>query len=236
MVFPQTYRAYQYDHYGPIEDELKLRSDLPQKALASNQVRVKVHSASVNPLDYKLVEVMGQMMLGRAPSPEQPFAIGHDAAGEVVEVGSDVKRFKVGDAVYASATGATIGSLSEYWVLDEDVAAAKPKNLNFNEAAAVPSVAITAYAGVTEHAKLQRGDTILVLGGSSSVGMFVIQHDIGARVIATTSSRNVELIKSLGADQVVDYTEEKWVDVLPPHSVDAVFDCWVEPSAWNDGA
>ncbi|KAG6609523.1 Quinone oxidoreductase protein [Phytophthora cinnamomi] len=238
MTLPQTYRAYQYEHYGPIENELKLQADLPQKPLAATQVRVKVRSASVNPLDYKLVEVMGQMMLGRAPSPEQPFAIGFDGAGEVVEVGSGVKGLKVGDAVYTSAPSASIGSLAEYWILDEAAVAVKPDNLTFNQAAAVPSVALTAHAGVTEHAKLQEGDTILILGGSSSVGMFVIQfaHAIGARVIATTSSRNVELVKSLGADQVVDYTKEKWVDVLLPHSVDAVYDCGVEPTAWNDGA
>ncbi|RAW20998.1 hypothetical protein PC110_g18577 [Phytophthora cactorum] len=91
---------------------------------------------------------------------------------------------------------------------------------------------------MTTSAKLQKGDTVLILGGSSAVGMFAIQfaHDIGARVIATTSTRNVELVKSIGADQVIDYTKEKWEDVLARHSVDALYDCGVEPSAWNDGA
>ncbi|GMF11740.1 unnamed protein product [Phytophthora lilii] len=238
MTLLQTYRAYQYENYGPIEKELTLHSGLPLSTLGPQQVRIKVHSAAVNPIDYKLVEFMGQMMFGRAPTSEQPFGIGFDAAGEVVEVGNDVNRLKVGDAVYTSTPGTAIGTLAEYLVVDEKVVALKPSNLDFNAAAAVPSVAITAYSGMTSFAKLQKGETLLILGGSTAVGMFAIQfaHDIGARVIATTSSRNVELVKSLGADQVIDYTKEKWVDVLKPHSVDVVFDCGVEPMSWNDGA
>ncbi|KAF1784858.1 Polyketide synthase, enoylreductase domain [Phytophthora cactorum] len=188
----------------------------------SQQVRIKVHSAAVNPIDYKLAEFMGQMFFGKkAPSVDEPFNIGFDVSGEVVEVGSDVKRIKLGDAVYASTPLNDMGTLAEYLVLDEDVVALKPT-------AAVPTVALTAYGGMTTSAKLQKGDTVLILGGSSAVGMFAIQfaHDIGARVIATTSTRNVELVKSIGADQVIDYTKEKWEDVLARHS----------PSAWNDGA
>jgi NADPH:quinone reductase-like Zn-dependent oxidoreductase len=234
MAIPETYRTYQYENYGAIETELKLRSDLPQPSLAAQQVRIKVRSAAVNPVDYKLVEFMGQMMFGKAPSMEYPFGIGFDAAGEVVEVGSDVKRVQLGDAVYAS----TLGALSEYIVVNEEFVAPKPKNLDFDEAAAVPSVALTAYSGMTNFSKLQKGETVLILGGSTAVGMFAIQFakDIGARVVATTSTRNAELVTSLGADQVVDYTKEKWVSVLAPHSVDVVYDCGVEPMAWNDGA
>ncbi|KAG2789548.1 hypothetical protein Pcac1_g1248 [Phytophthora cactorum] len=239
MTLPATYRAYQYEKYGPIEKELKIHSGLPQRPLGSQQVRIKVHSAAVNPIDYKLAEFMGQMFFGKkAPSVDEPFNIGFDVSGEVVEVGSDVKRIKLGDAVYASTPLNDMGTLAEYLVLDEDVVALKPSNLDFNEAAAVPTVALTAYGGMTTSAKLQKGDTVLILGGSSAVGMFAIQfaHDIGARVIATTSTRNVELVKSIGADQVIDYTKEKWEDVLARHSVDALYDCGVEPSAWNDGA
>ncbi|EGZ28345.1 hypothetical protein PHYSODRAFT_293919 [Phytophthora sojae] len=231
MAFPKTFRVYQYENYGSLEKELKIHDNIPQKPLGPE-------NAAVNPIDYMLLESEGQAFIGKAPSAENPFDIGFDGSGEVVEVGSDAKRLTVGDAVYLMTPFTSFGTLAEFLVVDEEFAAAKPKNLDFNEAAAVPSVALTAYAGMVRHAKLQKGETVLIVGGSSSVGMFAVQfaHAKGVRVIATTRSRNVELIKFLGADQVVDYTKEKWVDVLPPHSVDAVYDCGVEPSAWNDGA
>jgi NADPH:quinone reductase-like Zn-dependent oxidoreductase len=238
MAIPDTYRAYQYENYGPLENELKLHVGVPQAVLGPQEVRIKVRSAAVNPIDYMLLEVLGQAFLGESPSAEKPFSIGFDASGEVAQVGKAVKRLKVGDAVYTMTPFGASGSLAEFLVVDEAFVASKPSNLDFNEAAAVPSVALTAYAGMARHAKLRKGETVLILGGSSSVGMFAVQfaRAMGARVVTTTSSRNVELVKSLGADQVIDYTKEKWLDVLEPHSVDALYDCGMEPSAWNDGA
>ncbi|EEY58972.1 alcohol dehydrogenase, putative [Phytophthora infestans T30-4] len=238
MTFPSTYRAYQYEKYGPIETELKLKAGLPQRTLSAQQVRIKVRSAAVNPIDYKLAEFMGQMFFGKAPSVDEPFNVGFDVSGEVVEVGSDVKRVKIGAAVYASTPLNDMGTLAEYLVVDEGFAALKPSNLNFNQAAALPTAALTAYAGMTTHAELKKDDAVLILGGSTAVGMFAIQfaHNIGARVITTTSTRNVELVKSMGADQVIDYTKDKWTDVLARHLVDVLYDCGVEPSSWNDGA
>ncbi|KAG6959052.1 hypothetical protein JG687_00008995, partial [Phytophthora cactorum] len=190
-----------YENYGPIEKELKIHSGLPQRTLNSQQVRIKVRSAAVNPIDYKLAEFMGQMFFGKTPSVDEPFNIGIDVSGEVVEVGSDVKRIKIGAAVYASTPLNDMGTLAEYLILDEDVVALKPSNLDFNEAAAVPS-------GIRR------------------------MLDCEAR----EGTRNVELVKSLGADEVIDYTQDKWADVLAPHSVNALYDCGVEPSSWNDGA
>ncbi|KAG6609517.1 Quinone oxidoreductase protein [Phytophthora cinnamomi] len=238
MAFPKTYRAYQYENYGSLEKELKIHDNVPQKELGPQQVRIKVRSAAVNPIDYLLMEGLGQAFTGKTPSANEPFGIGYDAAGEVVEVGGDVKRLKVGDAVYAMTPFTAFGTLAEFVVVDEECVTAKPSNLDFNEAAAVPSVALTAYAGMVRHAKLQEGETVLILGGSSSVGMFAVQfaHARGVRVITTTSTRNIDLVKSLGADQVIDYTKDKWLDVLEAHSVDAVYDCGMEASAWNDGA
>ncbi|KAG2928967.1 hypothetical protein PC117_g14159 [Phytophthora cactorum] len=163
------------------------------------------------------------MFFGKTPSVDEPFNIGIDVSGEVVEVGSDVKRIKIGAAVYASTPLNDMGTLAEYLILDEDVVALKPSNLDFNEAAAVPS-------GIRRMLDCEARE--------GAVGMFAIQfaHEIGARVIATTSTRNVELVKSLGADEVIDYTQDKWADVLAPHSVNALYDCGVEPSSWNDGA
>ncbi|KAG2974509.1 hypothetical protein PC118_g14489 [Phytophthora cactorum] len=130
---------HSYENYGPIEKELKIHSGLPQRTLNSQQVRIKVRSAAVNPIDYKLAEFMGQMFFGKTPSVDEPFNIGIDVSGEVVEVGSDVKRIKIGAAVYASTPLNDMGTLAEYLILDEDVVALKPSNLDFNEAAAVPS-------------------------------------------------------------------------------------------------
>ncbi|KAG2772643.1 hypothetical protein PC129_g12678 [Phytophthora cactorum] len=141
------------------------------------------------------------MFFGKTPSVDEPFNIGIDVSGEVVEVGSDVKRIKIGAAVYASTPLNDMGTLAEYLILDEDVVALKPSNLDFNEAAAVPS-------GIRR------------------------MLDCEAR----EGTRNVELVKSLGADEVIDYTQDKWADVLAPHSVNALYDCGVEPSSWNDGA
>ncbi|KAG3176760.1 hypothetical protein PC128_g17145 [Phytophthora cactorum] len=208
MPFPKTYRAYQYENYGALMKELKLHDDIPQAKLGSQQVRIKVRATAVNFIDCMLMEGLGEAFLGKTPSANQPFNIGCDCSGEVIEIGTAAKHLKVGDAIYTMAPFTAFGTLAEYLVLDEEFVAIKPSNLDFNEAAAMPSVALTAYAGMFAHA-------------------------MGVRVITTTSSRNVELVQSLRADQIIDYTKEKW---LEPHSVDAVYDCGVEPSARNDGA
>ncbi|KAG7398132.1 hypothetical protein PHYBOEH_011688 [Phytophthora boehmeriae] len=240
MTTPATYRAYQYDNYGPIETELKLRSGVSHQTLGADQVRIKVHAAAVNPFDYVAMEMpgLGQHFFGKTPSADQPFGIGFDAAGEVIEVGSAVEHLKVGDEVFTSTPPTAFATLAEYLVVEEKFVGKKPSNLNFNEAAAVPSSALCGYSGMFRHANLQKDQTVLILGGSTTVGMWAIQfaRTLGAKVIATTSTRNVELVKSLGANQVIDYTKEKWVDVVEPHSVDAFYDCGVEASAWNDGA
>ncbi|GMF33526.1 unnamed protein product [Phytophthora lilii] len=238
MAFPQNFRAYQYENYGSLEKELKIYTDVPQKPLGAQQVRIKVRSASVNPIDYMLLEAVGQAFLGKAPSANEPFEIGFDASGEVVEVGSNVQRLKVGDEVYTMTPFSAFGTLGEYAVINEEFVAAKPNNLSFDEAASVPLVALTAYQGMFDHAKLHKGETVLILGGSSSVGMYAVQfaHAIGARVITTASAQKAEFVKSLGADQVIDYRSEKWQDVLEAHSVDAVYNCGMENAAWNEGA
>eukprot|EP00644_Phytophthora_capsici_P000310 jgi/Phyca11/5078/fgenesh1_pm.PHYCAscaffold_4_\ len=238
MSLPKTYRAYQYENYGALEEELKLHHGLPHPVLHPQQVRIKVRAAAVNSIDYMLMQELGEAFTGKFPSTSSPFNIGFDASGEVVEIGSEVKSLKVGDAIYTMTPFSAFGTIAEYLVLGQEFVAIKPSNLDFNEAAAVPSAALTAHAGMMRHANLQKGETVLILGGSSCVGMFAIQFArvLGVRVVATTSSRNTNLVKSLGADQIVDYTQEKWVDILKPHSIDAVYDCGVEPSAWNDGA
>ncbi|ETO77684.1 hypothetical protein F444_07129 [Phytophthora nicotianae P1976] len=238
MTFPNNFNAYQFESYGPMDKTLSIHSDIPQMPIGSNQVRIKMHSASVNPVDYMILEFAGEAFLKRSPSADKPFTIGMDGAGEVVEAGSDVQNLKVGDAVYTMLPFTSFGTLAEYAVVSEEFVARKPSNLNFDEAAAVPLVAQTAYQGVFEHAKLQKDETVLIFGGSSSVGMYAVQlaHAIGARVITTASAGKADFLKSLGANQVIDYRTEKWQDVVEPHSVDAVYNCGMENAAWNEGA
>jgi NADPH:quinone reductase-like Zn-dependent oxidoreductase len=234
MPVPQTYRAYQYDHYGPPAKELKLRLSVKRPELGPTQVRIKVASASINPIDYILLEA-GEAYTGKVPTPEHPFGIGFDAAGIVVEVGSEAKRLQVGDQVYAMTPLNACGAVGDYAIFDEDLVALKPKNLTFDQAASIPLIGLTSYQALVEHTKLQKGEKVLVLGGSSAVGMFAIQlaHSIGARVAATTSAKNADFVKGLGADRVINYHTQKWGEELEPHSVDVIYDCGMEANAWN---
>ncbi|KAL4129055.1 hypothetical protein PRIC2_005067 [Phytophthora ramorum] len=238
MPVPQTYRAYQYDQYGPQAQELKLRLSVKRPELDPKQVRVKVASAAINPIDYILLEVAGESFTGKVPTPEKPFGIGFDAAGTVVEVGSEAKRLQVGDQVYAMTPFDACGTVADYALFDEELVALKPKNLTFNQAASIPLIGLTSYQALVEHTKLQKGEKVLIIGGSSAVGMFAIQlaHALGARVVTTTSAKNAEFIKGLGAERVINYHTQKWAQELEPHSVDVIYDCGMEADAWNTDA
>uniref|UniRef100_K3WJB7 Enoyl reductase (ER) domain-containing protein n=1 Tax=Globisporangium ultimum (strain ATCC 200006 / CBS 805.95 / DAOM BR144) TaxID=431595 RepID=K3WJB7_GLOUD len=236
---PATFRAYQYDNYGNTFEELKLRDNVPQPALAPTEVRIQVQSAALNPVDYVLIEELGPMLTGSTPSAERPHRIGFDAAGTIVEVGRSMSSdLKAGDAVYAMTPFSGFGTFAEYVNIDEKYVAIKPTNVSFDQAASVPLAALTSYQGLLEHAKLSPGQRVLILGGSSATGIFAIQiaKAIGAHVIATTSARNADFVTSLGVDQVVDYTMHKWVDAIEPHSIDVIYDCGMEPNSWNGDA
>ncbi|KAG7375219.1 hypothetical protein PHYBOEH_003116 [Phytophthora boehmeriae] len=237
-TIPSTFKVYQYEHYGedPIK-EIKFNPNAEQKPLRAGEVRVKIYSASLNPIDYKLI-TYGPVLLSTKPTPESPFRLGFDLAGKVVELGSDVKDYKIGDEVYAMPWLDAIGSFGEYLNVDTKFLAHKPKNMTFNEAAGVPMAAQTSWQVMHKYGKLQKGQRVLIIGGSSGTGIYGIQiaKAAGAEVIATCSHRNVELVKSLGADQVIDYTTQKWSDVLSEHSVDLIYDCGYEAASWNDEA
>jgi NADPH:quinone reductase-like Zn-dependent oxidoreductase len=237
--FPSTFRAYQYDRYGKLDQELKFRDSVQHKPLGAKEVRVKVHAASINPIDYFLIEV-GAVFIGPspAPSPSTPFGFGFDLSGTVVEVGADAKRLKVGDDVFAMTKWNGLGAVADYVAIDEEDVALKPKRATFEQAAAVPLAGLTSYQALFQHAKLQPGETVLILGGSSSTGSFAIQFakSAGAKVIVTASAANIERVKAAGADQVIDYKTEKWADVLDAHSIDVLYDCGMEVDAWNTGA
>ncbi|TYZ62095.1 hypothetical protein PybrP1_000907 [[Pythium] brassicae (nom. inval.)] len=233
---PATLKQFQYTKFGSVDAEWKVAT-VAQKPLKGSYVRIKVATAALNPVDYKIAE-FGQFWFSRTPSEEAPFVVGFDAAGTVVEVGADVANFKVGDEVYTRTPTDDFGAVAEYIVVDAQFVALKPTNLSLQEAAGVPLAGLTSYQALVTHAKLQAGETVLIIGGSSGTGTLAIQlaKGIGAHVIATSSHRNVELLTSLGADQAIDYTTQKWAEVLGEHSVDVIYDCGFEPQAWNDAA
>ncbi|POM63531.1 Alcohol dehydrogenase [Phytophthora palmivora] len=237
-TIPTTFKAFEFASYGDVLQEAKLNTQVKQQTLKPTQVRVKVVSAAVNPLDYKLL-LFGASFLPMAPTADNPFRMGFDTAGIVVEVGSgDVRGFKVGDAVYGTPDITAGGSFGEYFPIDTKYLAHKPSNLTFNEAAGVPMAGLTSYQALNNLGQLQAGQRVLILGGSSATGQFAIQiaKARGAEVITTASPRNIELVRSLGADQVVEYTSEKWGTVLAEHSVDLIYDCGVEPESWATDA
>ncbi|TMW69159.1 hypothetical protein Poli38472_001315 [Pythium oligandrum] len=215
---PATYRAFQYVEHGATEDKLHFNAQVAQETLTNTQVRIQVHSAAVNPVDWKLLEWSGALFGLPLPTKENPFGIGFDAAGTIVEVGADVKTLKVGDAVYAMTPFTKFGSVSEYLAIEEEFVAPKPTNLSFNDAASLPLVVLTSWQALVKYAKRR------------------IAKALGAYVIATTSARNADFVKSLGADEIIDYTTQKWGDVLAAHSIDVVYDCGMEPAAWNTDA
>jgi NADPH:quinone reductase-like Zn-dependent oxidoreductase len=239
MSFPATFRAYEFAQYGDSLEVVKLNERVAQPPLKPTEVRLKVMSASLNPVDWKLAEAHLPSILPVQPAPEHPVRSGFDVAGVVVELGADVTDYKVGDEVYAMPAFSAIGSFAEFFNVDVSVIAKKPKNLTFDEAAGIPLAGQTSYQALIEHGKLQAGQTVLILGGSGGTGSLAVQiaKAVGAYVITTTSSRNAEWVKKdLGADRVIDYTKDHWSEVLEPHSVDLIFDTGVEMATWNTHA
>jgi NADPH:quinone reductase-like Zn-dependent oxidoreductase len=145
-----------------------------------------------------------------------PATLGSDLAGVVVEVGSRVTRFKVGDAVFANIFDQGTGSIAEFAVVPESAAALKPANLDFVQAASIPMVGLSSWQALKERFRLQSGQKVFIPAGSGGIGTFAIQLAklMGAKVGTTTSTGNVELVRSLGADEVVDYKKQKFEAVL----------------------
>ena len=194
--------------------------DIPRPTPKANEVLVRVSAAGVNPVDWKLREGHLQQIM-----PVQfPFTPGCDIAGIVESLGEDVGDFEVGQEVYGAVPPMTGGGYAEYVIVPSTTLAAKPKNLSFVEVASVPSVAVTAWQSLFEAGGLTAGQTVLVHGGSGGVGMFAVQfaRQKGAKVIATCSADNVEFVKSLGADEVLDYKAVRFEEEVS--GVDVVLD------------
>jgi NADPH:quinone reductase-like Zn-dependent oxidoreductase len=191
--------------------------EMPDPVLTDTDVLVQIHAAGLNPLDAKIRDGAFKPLLPYRP----PFILGHDMAGVVTRVGSKVHGFKVGDTVYARPRDGRIGTLAEAIAVHEADLALKPKNLSLAEAAAIPLVGLTAWQALVEQAKLQKGQKILIHAGSGGVGTFAIQlaKHLGATVATTTSTANVELVTSLGADVVIDYKKQDFSKVLSSYDV-----------------
>ena len=204
-----------HEYGGP---EMLKYEDAPRPEPKENEVLVRMIAAGVNPVDALIRSGKYAKFFGTT----LPLVPGYDIAGVVEKVGSKISKLKVGDPIYAYVMWG--GGYAEYAVANEGEAAIKPKSLNFVEAAAVPLAALTAWQALFDVAKLSAGQTVLVHGGSGGVGSFAIQiaKAKGARVIATASTSNQDLLKDLGADVTIDYTKTKFEDVAK--DVDVVLD------------
>jgi NADPH:quinone reductase-like Zn-dependent oxidoreductase len=203
-------KALVLDRYGK---KRALRwADVPSPDLREDEALIQVHAAGVNLLDSKIRDGEFKLILPY----RLPLILGHDVAGVVVEVGPRVRQFKLGDEVYARADDFRIGTFAEFVPVREASLALKPKALTMEEAASIPLVALTAWQALVARANLQRGQKVFIQAGSGGVGTFAIQlaRHLGATVATTTSTANAGLVKSLGADVVIDYKTQDFEEVL----------------------
>ena len=203
-------KAFVVDKYKK-KGALRL-ANLPEPAMQDNDVLVQVRATGVNLLDSKVRDGEFKLILPYRP----PFILGHDVAGIVVRVGRNVRRFKVGDEVYARPRDHRVGTFAEFIAMNEADVAPKPKNISMEEAASIPLVGLTAWQALVEVGKLQPGQKVFIQAGSGGVGTFAIQlaKHLGAIVATTTSEKNVELVKNLGANLVIDYKTQDFEKVL----------------------
>ncbi|HNV78461.1 MAG TPA: NADP-dependent oxidoreductase [Thermomonas sp.] len=187
-------------------------TERPRPVPKPDELLVEVHAAGLNPIDNMLMTGAFKPVVKLG----LPATVGSDVAGVVVEVGSRVTRFKPGDAVFASVFDLDRGTLADYVAVPEAVAAPKPANLDFVQAASVPMVGLTAWQALKERIGLRAGQKVFIPAGSGGIGTFAIQlaKVLGASVATTTSTRNVDFVRGLGADEVVDYKQQQFQDVL----------------------
>jgi NADPH:quinone reductase-like Zn-dependent oxidoreductase len=194
-------KAFIVESYG--QDGLRA-ADMPAPTVRRNDILVEVRAAGINPLD-KLV----------------PFVLGHDVAGVITQVGADVHGFTVGDEVYARPRDLRIGTFAELIAIDANDVALKPTSLSFEEAAAVPLVALAAWQALVDLAHVTPGQKVLVHAGAGGLGSTVVQvaRHLGAYVATTARTNDVETVRALGADEVIDFTQRDFAEVLAGYDV-----------------
>jgi len=208
-------KALTFKRYGKTP-EIGL-AEVARPRLAPHELLVEVHAAGLNPVDTMIPKGTFKPILKF----ELPATLGSDLAGVVVEVGGDVTRFKPGDAVFASVFDLGTGAIAEFAVVPESAAAPKPINLDFLQAASVPMVGLASWQALKERAGLQPGQKVFIPAGSGGIGTFAIQlaKYFGAHVGTNTSTANVEWVRSLGADEVIDYKKQAFERVLSGYDI-----------------
>lgn len=211
-------RAMVIDKYGK-NKPLRL-AEMPIPEVGERDVLAEIHAASINPIDFKIKEGKVKLLLKFA----MPLILGNDFSGTIVKVGSQVTKFKIGDEIYGRPRKNRIGTFAEYIAIHEEDISLKPSNLDFVEAASIPLVGLTTYQALTEVLELKKGQKILIHAGSGGVGTFAIQlaKEMGAFVATTVSEQGYDLVKSLGADLIINYKEDKFEEILADY--DAVYD------------
>jgi NADPH:quinone reductase-like Zn-dependent oxidoreductase len=214
-----TMKAVVLNEYGG--PEVLKYQDAPRPEPKDDDILVRVIAAAVNPVD----SYVRQGMFAKRGLDNRPAIIGYDIAGVVEKTGANAKKFKAGDKVYSYLSVMRGGGYAEFAIAKESETAIKPTNINFVEAAAVPLAATTAWQALVDTAKIDKGQTVLIHGGSGGVGSFAIPiaKARGAKVIATASTAHQDLLKQLGVDQAIDYTKTKFEDVAK--DVDVVLNC-----------
>jgi len=221
-------KAAVLDEFGSV-DVMQLR-DVPKPAIGPGQILAEVYATNINPIDWKMRE--GQMVARYGD--DFPMILGFDCSGVVAEVGEDVTDFKVGDEILARSDVGTGRCYAEYAELNPRTVVHKPKGLSHSEAASIPLVGLTAINGLQKCAGLQSGQRVLIIGASGGVGTLAVQiaKNMGAHVTGVCSGRNIDLVASLGADAVIDYTQQNPLDTDQPY--DIVYDT-VGAYQYDDG-
>lgn len=208
-------KAYQVTKYSK-KEQLRL-TQVAEPTVAESEVLVQIHSAGVNLLDSMIKWGEFKLFLPY----KTPLTNGHDMAGVITKVGSKVSKYKVGDEVFSRVSDYKIGTFAEYIAVNENDLALKPKNLSMEEAASIPLVGLTAWQALVEIANVKKGQKVFIQAGSGGVGTFAIQlaKHLGAFVATTTSEKNIGLVKSLGADLVIDYKTQDFSTLLKDYDL-----------------
>lgn len=208
-------KSFTVNKYGK-KEKLQL-IETAEPLVKDNDVLVQVYATGVNLLDAKIRNGDFKIFLPY----KTPFTLGHDIAGVVIKAGSQVSKFKIGDEIYARPSDHRIGTFAEYISIDEKDVALKPKNLTMEEASSIPLVGLTAWQALIENGNLEKGQKVFIQAGSGGVGTFAIQlaKHLGATVATTASSVNIDLVKNLGADIVIDYKNEDFETILKDYDL-----------------
>ena len=208
-------KAFITDRYGK-QDPMRL-GEMPEPVPCDDDVLIEIHAAGLNLLDSKIKSGEFKLILPY----KMPLVLGHDVAGVVTRVGSRVREFKVGNEVYSRVPDHRIGTLAQFIAVNERDVAHKPASLSMEEAASIPLVGLTAWQALVEKAKVKKGQKVFIQAGSGGVGSVAIQlaKHLGATVATTTGTGNVDWVRRLGADVVIDYKQDDFESILRDYDV-----------------